>query len=73
MTPVYAKVEQVRIRKGVTKAHIARRCGHTISWYHDISKGRRNMSVEALQKIADALEVPVSIFFEDELSEMRTS
>jgi transcriptional regulator with XRE-family HTH domain len=72
MTPVYIRVEEIRKRKGVTKTHIARHCGRSISWYQDISKGRRNMSVDALQKIAEALEVPISSFFEDEVSETRS-
>jgi transcriptional regulator with XRE-family HTH domain len=72
LTPIHIRVEQVRKRKGVTKAHIARRCGHSPSWYHDISKGRRKMTVETLEQIADVLEVPVTHFFEDKISESLT-
>ncbi len=67
--PVHDRVEQVRMRKGVSKAHIARKCGHSISWYSDLSKGRRGMSVKALQDIAVALEVNAKIFFDDDISD----
>lgn len=69
MTPVHIKLEEVRQRKGVTKAHIARHCGHSVAWYHDIATGRRNLSVSALLKISEALEVPASIFFDSEVRE----
>ncbi|MFB5192699.1 helix-turn-helix domain-containing protein [Alicyclobacillus fastidiosus] len=72
MTPVHTKVEQVRKQKGVTKVHIAKYCGRSPSWYQDISTGRRKMSVEALQKISEALGVPPGYFFEDQVSETRT-
>ncbi|QQE79630.1 helix-turn-helix domain-containing protein [Alicyclobacillus sp. SO9] len=62
MTPVYIKVEKVRQKKSVTKAHIARYCSKSAAWYQDISNGRRTLKVEALQKIAEALDVPVGLF-----------
>ncbi len=66
---IHEKVELVRKRKGVTKSHIAKRCGKTPTWYTDISNGRRGMSVESLQQIADALEVDIKVFFDENLSE----
>lgn len=62
------KIEKIRERKGVTKTHIAKKCGHTPAWYTDIVKGRR-IKVDTLQKIADALEVDIKIFFDDKLSD----
>lgn len=68
MKPVYLKIEEIRIQKGVTKTHIAKRCGKSVSWYHGISTGRRIPNVESLQEIAIALEVDIKDFFENELS-----
>ena len=64
------KIEHIRQRKGVTKKHIAEKCGHTPAWYTDIVKGRP-IKVDTLQKIADALEVDIRIFFEENLSVTR--
>lgn len=69
MKPVYERIEEIRKNKGVTKTHIAKRCGKTVSWYYGISVGRRIPDVNALQEIANALEVDVRIFFADELSD----
>lgn len=62
------KVEQIRQKKGITKKHIAEKCGHSPAWYTDILKGRP-IKVDTLEKIADALEVDIRIFFENNLSE----
>lgn len=61
------KIEQIRKSKGITKKHIAEKCGHTPAWYTDILKGR-SIKVDTLQKIADALEVDIIVFFEENLS-----
>lgn len=71
MVAVHERMEQVRIKKGVTKTHIAKVCGHTPQWYYAISTGRRTPNVNSVQKIANALEVEASIFFKDELSDTR--
>jgi len=65
---MYEKIELIRQRKGVTKTHIANKCNKTSAWYTDISHGKIRINVEVLQQIADALEVDVKIFFEDDLS-----
>lgn len=68
MKPVYLKIEEIRVSKGVTKTHIAKSCGKTVAWYYGISTGKRIPNVESLQMIADALEVDIRDFFESELS-----
>lgn len=73
MKPVHQRIEEIRISKGVTKTHIAKKCGKTVAWYHGISTGRRQPNVESLQQIADALETDVRNFFGDEVSETLNS
>lgn len=68
MKPVYLKIEEIRLSKGVTKTHIAKSCGKTVAWYYGISTGKRVPNVESLQMIADALEVDIRDFFGSELS-----
>ena len=69
MRPIHERIEEIRKAKGVTKTHIARKCNRTVSWYHGISTGRRKPNVESLQLIANALEVDVKVFFENDLSD----
>lgn len=69
MKPVHLRIEEIRKSKGVTKTHIAKKCGKTVAWYHGISVGRRQPNVESLQQIADALETDVRNFFEEEVSD----
>lgn len=56
-------MEQIRKRKGMTKTDIAKKCGHTITWYADIAKGRRGVSLEDFMQIADAMDEDVVNFF----------
>lgn len=65
---IHEKIELIRQRKGVTKTHIANKCNKTSAWYTGISQGKSRIDVETLQQIADALEVDVRIFFDDDLS-----
>lgn len=70
---IHEKIELIRSRKGITKKHIAERCNRTSAWYTGISQGRTKIDVNTLIKIADALDVDVKVFFDDELSESRKS
>ena len=69
MKPVHIRVEDVRKRKGITMTHIAKHCGHTVAWYSDIAKGRRQLRVDDLERIAEAMEEEPAIFFINNLSE----
>ena len=69
MTLVHLNIELIRKRKGVTKSHIARGCERTPQWYSKVAKGDITLDVVTLQKIADVLEVDVTNFFDNKLSE----
>lgn len=68
MEPVHQRIEKIRKEKGVTKTHIANKCGKSVAWYSGISTGRRKPNIESVQQIADALETDVRNFFGDKLS-----
>jgi len=68
MNPVVIKIEETRKKKGVTKTHIAKHCGRTVAWYHDIAKGRRRVYLDDVFLIADALGEDVTHFFAQKLS-----
>lgn len=67
MNPINA-MEQIRKQKGVTKTHIAKHCGRSVSWYADIAKGRRRVYLDDFVMIADALQEDVRNFFSHKLS-----
>ena len=69
MSTVYLNIEEIRKRKGVTKSHIARSCGHTPQWYSKVSKGEIVLDVNKLELIASILEVDVTVFFNNKLSD----
>lgn len=66
---VHEKVEQIRIKNGVTKSYLAKRLGISLMTYCHIAKGRIRLDVERLIVIAEALNVDPSIFFQEKLTE----
>lgn len=73
MEPINIRVENIRCERGVTKTHIANACNKTTAWYSDVSKGKIRLTVEDLEKIAEALHVDVRIFFDNKLSVARNN
>ncbi len=69
MSFVHLKIEEIRKRKGVTKTHIAKSCGHTPQWYSKVSKGEIALDVNKLELIATILEEDVKNFFDYKLSD----
>lgn len=58
-----AEVRQLRRARGVTLREISQISGISLSHLSAIERGRVNASILKIQKIADALAVPVSWFF----------
>lgn len=71
MNPVCTRIEEIRVKKGVTKTHIAKHCSRSVSWYADIVKGRRRLYVDDVFLIADAMEMNVILSFDQKLSDTR--
>jgi len=69
LKPIYQRVEDVRKSRGVTKTHLAQACQKTPAWYTDVSKGKIRLSVDDLEKIADALNYDIKNVFTHLLSE----
>lgn len=63
MNPVIARIEQKRVEKGISKTHIAKHCEHTVSWYADITKGRRRVYLDDVFLIAQAIGEEPKKFF----------
>lgn len=69
MNSVCIKIEEIRVKKGVTKTHIAKHCRKSVSWYADIVKGRRRLYVDDVYLIADAMEMNAVLSFDQKVSE----
>lgn len=54
------KLKEARIKSNMTKADMARKLGVAYSTYDGYETGYREPKVETLQKIAGALDVPIS-------------
>jgi transcriptional regulator with XRE-family HTH domain len=57
------KVRQMRLEKGFSQETFADRCGLHRTYIGAVERGERNISIENIQKIAKALEVPISSLF----------
>ena len=54
------KLKEARIKSNMTKADMARKLGVAYSTYDGYETGYREPKIETLQKIAGALDVPIS-------------
>lgn len=70
---ILERMEEIRQRRGITKAHIARHCKHTITWYNDIIRGRRRIYMDDAFLVAEALDVDFVDFLDRKLNETRNS
>ncbi len=53
------KIKKIRLEKGLTQKQLAEKCGMYESQIRKYETGKANPKIETLQKIADALEVPI--------------
>lgn len=68
---MYERYVELRNRKGVKDAAVAREANITKSTFTDWKNGRSNPGVEKLQKIADYFGVPITYFTDVEESEQQ--
>ena len=57
-------VRKLRLSKQISQEEFADLCGLHRTYISDIELGKRNVSLENIEKIAVALEVPISQLFE---------
>lgn len=66
---VIENVEKIRKARRVTKTFIANKTGLSLQGYRHIVNKDVRLDVERLKKISGALNVPISIFFDDKITE----
>lgn len=61
---VGGKVKDKRKDRGLSQDQLGELCGFHFSYIGGVERGERNLSIENLYKIADALHVEMSEFFD---------
>ncbi len=62
------KINELCSERGITLLQLSKKIGMSNSFYTTLKSG--SLKVETLEKIAEALEVPVTVFFDIELPEV---
>lgn len=58
-------VRKVRLEQGISQEELADRCGLHRTYISDIELGKRNLSLENIERIAVSLNKPLSEFFKE--------
>lgn len=66
---IHENVEKIRVAKGITKSHIARKLKMSAMGYHHIATGSTRLDAERLKVIANILGVDPAVFFDSKLTE----
>jgi len=64
VTTFAEKVKSFRKLKGISQETLADMAGLDRTYISGIEKGKRNVSIETVEKLSQALHVPVRDFFE---------
>ena len=59
------RVKMLRITKGISQTELAKQIGVTQTHLSNIENGRAGLTIPNLIKLHEALETPISSFFED--------
>ncbi len=64
-TTIADRVKQIRVQKNYSQDYLAKCLGLTQKAYSKIENNETKLTVDALQRIANALETPIYQFFEE--------
>ncbi|BFT72315.1 helix-turn-helix domain-containing protein [Paenibacillus sp. P36] len=71
LTMVGKRIRQIRKLKGYTQEELGEKCGFHFSYIGGVERAEKNISLINIQKLANALEVPVQEFFSYEKTSFR--
>lgn len=66
---VHENLKKIRIAKGVTQSHLAKKLNISGMTYSRMENGDSKIDVERLKKISQALSVEIEVFFDNKLTE----
>lgn len=73
LSMVGKRIRQIRKLKGYTQEELGEKCGFHFSYIGGVERAEKNISLINVQKLANALEVPVQEFFSYERSSSRNN
>ena len=59
------RIRNYRVNKGLSQEKLAELCGCHYTYVGQIERGEKNATVESLERLARALEIPLSRLFEN--------
>ena len=65
------RVKELRAESGLTQESLAFHAGLDRTYINSVENGRRNISAQAISKIADALDMGLQTFFDSDLFENK--
>jgi len=65
MKEVSSRIRELRIEKKFTLKDLSEKTGLSVSFLSQVERASSSLAITSLKKIADALEVPITRFFED--------
>lgn len=65
MRDVGYRIRELRIQKGWTQEQVAEKLGVALRNYQEMERGRQNLTLRTLTRMAHVLEREVSEFFEE--------
>ncbi|WP_134698659.1 helix-turn-helix domain-containing protein [Ammoniphilus sp. YIM 78166] len=66
MDEIYKKIKDLRKQHDMTLKDLSEKTGLSISFLSQVERGSTSLAITSLKKIADAFEVPITDFFENE-------
>jgi transcriptional regulator with XRE-family HTH domain len=66
MEEIYQKIRDLRKQHDLTLKDLSEKTGLSISFLSQVERGSTSLAITSLKKIADAFEVPITDFFENE-------
>jgi transcriptional regulator with XRE-family HTH domain len=66
MEEVFKKIKELRLKNELTLVQLAEKTGLSVSFLSQIERGSTNLAITSLKKIADAFDIKMNYFFDDE-------
>lgn len=69
MEEIYERIRSIRTQQNFTLKELSEKTGLSISFLSQVERGTSSLAITSLKKIADALNTPITDFFEKPMNE----